>query len=38
VHTENGGSIHDDETWRAIRAVAATIIGGLMIWIAVFVL
>lgn len=38
VLTVNGGSIHDDETWRAIRAVAATIIGGLMIWIAVFVL
>jgi len=38
VLTVNGSSVHDDETWRAIRAVAATIIGGLMIWIAVFVL
>ena len=36
VLTVNGNSVHDDETWRAIRAVVATIVSGLMIWVAVF--
>lgn len=34
----NGVSLDEQETNRALRAVIATIFGGLVVWIAVFVL